>query len=50
MGWLGMSSEGVAFRGADRFMESPDDIVDRARVPDESSKPPWRTTTASSMS
>ena len=28
MGWLGMSSDGVAFRGADRFMESPDDIVD----------------------
>ena len=28
MGWLGMSSEGVAFRGADRFMEAPDDIVD----------------------
>ncbi len=28
MGWLGMSSEGVAFRGAARFMESPDDIVD----------------------
>ena len=25
---LGMSSEGVAFRGADRFMETPDDIVD----------------------
>ena len=30
MGWLGMSSDGVAFRGADRFMESPDDIVDSA--------------------
>ncbi len=28
MGWLGMPSEGVAFRGADRFMQSPDDIVD----------------------
>ena len=28
MGWLGMSSDGVAFRGADRFMEAPDDIVD----------------------
>ncbi len=28
MGWLGMSSEGVAFRGADRFMESPEDIVE----------------------
>ena len=28
MGHLGMSSDGVAFRGADRFMESPDDIVD----------------------
>ena len=28
MGWLGMSSDGVAFRGADRFMESPDDVVD----------------------
>ena len=28
MGWLGMSSDGVAFRGADRFMESSADIVD----------------------
>ena len=28
MSKLGMSSEGVAYRGADRFMESPDDIVD----------------------
>ena len=28
MGKLGMPSEGVAFRGADRFMEAPDDIVD----------------------
>ena len=28
MAKLGMSSEGVAFRGAERFMEAPDDIVD----------------------
>ena len=28
MSKLGMSSEGVAFRGAERFMEAPDDIVD----------------------